>query len=382
MDIKNIAGKFGIMAETITPTTQGLINKTWKVTDNNGKNFVLQEINVGVFTDPDGLMRNIVLVTEHLRKKVIEKGGNPATEVLHVIPSEQGMYCKMADENGNDHYYRVYDYINGKTYDEATPELLYQAGVGFGRFQNLLRDFPANALVETIPDFHNTIERYHAFSRALDEIKRETYFKAKDEIYDLMAYREVAAEIMKPLLTAQIPFRVVHNDTKLNNVMLDTQTHKPLCVVDLDTIMPGSMLFDFGDAVRSAANTGKEDDQDPNNVGIDFDKYTAFATGFLSEVYPVITLEELDLMSKAPAVLAYELALRFATDYIQGNKYFKCDPARPEHNLERTRAQLKLFKEFWKNQSRLDKINKNIYTVYSNGAKIDPSQFGSGENQN
>lgn len=362
MNIFEICSKFKINAVAIKTIKQGIINNSWEVTDLVGDEYVVQEINSKIFDNIDSLMDNICRVTNHIKNKILLSGGDISREVLTIIPFENQNYFSYVDDKNVRHYYRAYKYVkNASTYDDADETLLYQAGVGFGRFQKQLADFKVDSLYESIPNFHNTIKRFETFEKVLDNISFETYNKTKTEIKEILKSYKYADVIMKPLLNGDIPKRVVHNDTKLNNVMLDDFTHQAICVIDLDTIMPGSLLFDYGDAIRYCANTGSEDDVNLDNIKFDFKKFVAFTYGFISQTYGDLTTNELNLLSKAPMVLTYELALRFLTDFLNGNIYFKCDPTRPNHNLERTKAQLKLLKEFEKNEDKMDKTIKFLY---------------------
>ncbi len=362
MNILKICGQFGIDALRSQVISKGLINNSWKVTAVNGETYIVQSINTNVFKNVDKLMDNISKVTTHIKEKVENSGGDPSREVLQVVPclgDKQKLYYKSEDDN---QYFRVYRCIdNANTYDDASLQLLYQAGVGFGKFQQQLSDFPSDTLYESIPDFHNTIKRFETFEQKLDNLSFEEYTKARKEIIKTLKGFEYARKIMEPLTNHEIPQRVVHNDTKLNNVMLDDNDHHAVCVIDLDTIMPGSLLFDYGDAIRFCANTGAEDDRNIDNVGIAPKKFVAFTHGFLSQTAERLTEKELSLMSVAPLVITYELSLRFLTDYLDGNKYFKTDPSRPDHNLERARAQLKLFDSFKEHESDMDRTIKKIY---------------------
>lgn len=348
MNLKEICEKFGIEAVAKKEITKGIINNTAIVVDKKGNQYILQEINHRVFKNVDALMKNIEMVTSFIRNKVHEEGGDEKTGTLNLLMANGKSYVEVYDELGDKSYYRMYDYISSaSTFDEASDDLLYEAGIGFGRFQRQLADFPAEELFESIPNFHNTPVRFQDFEEALHNAKqnqkREVY-KASNEIKFAYENLEYAGLIMDALNSHKIPVRVVHNDTKLNNVMLDNITHKAVCLIDLDTIMPGSVLFDYGDGIRYSANTGKEDDLDLRNVSLSLNKFTKFTEGFLKETAGSLTQGEIELMPYAPIVMAYELGLRFLTDYLQGNVYFKCDGRRPNHNLERAKAQFKLAK--------------------------------------
>lgn len=370
MNLEEICEKFGICAMAKKEITKGIINNTSVVVDKSGNQYILQEINTHVFKNVDGLMRNIELVTDFIRNKIHQEGGDEKTGTLNLLKSNGKSYVEVFDELGDKHYFRMYDYISSaSTFDEASDELLYEAGIGFGRFQRQLADFPAEMLYESIPDFHNTLARFEAFEQALHNAKtagKQAVYKAVNEIKFAYENVEYAGLIMNALNSGKIPYRVVHNDTKLNNVMLDNVTHKAVCLVDLDTIMPGSLLFDYGDGIRYSANNGKEDDLDLRNVSLSTNKFRQFTKGFLKETASSLTEGELELMPYAPIVIAYELGLRFLTDYLNGNVYFKCDGRRPDHNLERAKAQFKLASNMQENLPVMTEIILEMFEKYKN----------------
>jgi len=365
MNSFKIGGHFGIDVVAKKDIVKGLINNTCLVTAKNGKRYILQEINSNIFKNVDQLMNNIERVTDHIRRKNVMERSEMST--LNIVKAGDKNYATIEDEIGKPHYYRMYEYIdNASSFDQANEELLYQAGVGFGDFQRQLADFPAEELYETIPDFHNTKARYQQFIDAYKggEILHKDpngMFKARKEIKYALDNQSYAGIIVDALESKKIPTRVVHNDTKLNNVMLDNNTQKPVCVIDLDTIMPGSLLYDYGDAIRYGANNGLEDDLDLDNVKLDMGKFKAFTDGFLKKTAQSLTTEELNLMSFAPIVLTYELGLRFLTDYLNGDKYFRCDSSRPDHNLERARAQFKLMDDMLKHLPEMKNIIDESY---------------------
>lgn len=369
MTITDLCSQFNVEPISIEELCQGLINVSYVVTDKNNKRYLLQEINSRVFTDIDAVMKNIEKTTRHITIKAYQLGRDTDRSSLRLLPTKTGnSYITVFDNNNNAHYYRMFNFIeNARTYDEANEKILYECGVGYGKFQKDLADFPASQLVETIPNFHNTHARYVNFTNLIFKLRKEGKIDKLKEVYpEISTAVEYGLKysdlIVSALNQGEIPLRVVHNDTKLNNIMIDNETKKALCAIDLDTVMPGSMLYDYGDAIRSCANTGAEDDKDINNVGLDVSKFTAFTAGYLSEIANCVTNEELRYMPVAPAVIAYELGLRFLTDYIEGNKYFKCDPTRPHHNLERARAQFKLMKEFEKHENEMRNIISNLYS--------------------
>ena len=352
MTITELCNEFGIDPIAIKTVEKGVINNSSLIMDKDQKRYILQEINHNVFKDVAGVMENIVAVTNHIRKKTIQNGGDIERCTLSLKTTKNNQYyTSFNDANNNPHFFRIYDFIeNASTYDEADESLLFEAGVGFGKFQKDLADFPAETLKESIKDFHNTQSRFENFNALIKKMELEKRYSELNEAYNEIQYAKAfgikyANAIMQPLKEGTIPTRVVHNDTKLNNVMLDDNTHKAVCAIDLDTIMPGSMLFDYGDAIRYCSNTGAEDDINLKNVSMNFNKFKAFTKGYLSQTADSITPQELDLLPISPIVIAYELGLRFLTDYLDGNKYFKCDSSRPQHNLERTRAQFTLMQD-------------------------------------
>ncbi len=321
----------------VAPYGDGHINDTY-IADSTPK-YILQRINTSIFKDPDSLMKNIELVTEHLRKRILEAGGDPNRETLTLIrTNDKKRYYR--DEDGS--CYRVYMYI----YDTISlnlPENPYQfetSAKAFGRFQNMLADFDADKLMETIPDFHNTPKRTLALRKALED----NIAGRKEEIMDVYnAYSEfddMCATISKDLESGALPLRVTHNDTKLNNVLFDKKSGEGICVIDLDTVMPGSMLFDYGDSLRFGASTAVEDEADLSKVNFSLEYFESYTKGFLSEVKDSITEREVELLPLSALVLTYECGIRFLTDYLNGDTYFKIHY--PDQNLVRAKNQLKL----------------------------------------
>ena len=367
MNAFEICAQFGIEVVAKKDIVKGLINTTSLITSKEGKKYILQEINCNAFKEIDALMENIEKVTSHIRKKnAIEKSG---TSTLTYAKANGKNYITVKDSEGNPHYYRLCEFIeNASTFDQANEELLYEAGIGFGDFQRQLTDFPAEQLHETIPDFHNTKARFQQFLQAHNRLAEQNnplplnIFKARQEIKFAFDNEKYAGIIVDALDSKKIPCRVVHNDTKLNNVMLDNDTHKAVSVIDLDTIMPGSLLYDYGDAIRYGANATAEDDRIIDNVRLDIGKFKAFTDGYLKKVAPTLTRGELELMPQAPIVIAYELGLRFLTDYLNGNQYFRCDSNRPDHNLERARAQFKLMSDMIKHLPQMKQIINESYS--------------------
>lgn len=326
----------------------GHINDTYIV--HSSPDYILQRINKNVFTNPPAVMENIMGVTEFLRKKIEAEGGNPDRETLTLIYTTDG---KPYYHHTDGEYYRVYKFIeNAKSYDIVEhPSQLYHAARAFGKFQRMLADYPAEKLNETIVDFHNTRVRYDQFKEALKNDRAGRASSVKAEI-DFVLERECdAGVVVDAIAEGRIPLRVTHNDTKLNNVLLDNTTGEGVCVIDLDTVMPGSLLYDYGDALRFGGSSGAEDERDLDKIYFKVDNFTAFTKGFLEEL-PTITDEELKLLPFSIKLMTLECGSRFLADYLNGDIYFKT--AYPEHNLDRCRTQFKLVREI---EEKMDELN-------------------------
>ncbi len=354
----NVDGKYAGCEELST----GNINCTYLVKFNKGdeqKNYIVQRINTNVFKDPEKLMDNILRVTAYVRKNIVKKGLATRKFVLRVFTAKDDELPYVQDREGN--YWRCYRFIpNAVTYDAVDDlNIIQKAGVAFGRFQNCLDGFRASSLHISIPNFHNTIIRYRDFKDAikLDPCKRVA--QVKKEISALLNMEEEACKLQGYLDEGQLPLRVTHNDTKCNNVSFDKETGEPLAVLDLDTVMPGAVAHDFGDAIRFIANTRMEDDPDYQSVSLNLDKYRAFAKGFLGEVKNNLTEFEKQTMNLGIITMTVELAVRFLTDYILGDKYFKIKY--PGHNVDRARNQIALAKDVIDKQAELQKILEDIY---------------------
>lgn len=322
----------------VKPMNAGRINTTYRVDFENEK-YTLQKINKYVFKKPDEVMYNIALVTEHLRNKIKEEGGDESRECLEVVPAKDGKPF-FVDEDGE--YWRVYKYIDDVyTLDEnAEAQKLYVAGFGFGKFQNMLADFDASKITETIPNFHNEVSRVEDFKRAVKEDKFDRVSKAQAEVDFMMARIDDIRKLSIMQQNGEIPTRVTHNDTKVNNILIDNETNEALCVIDLDTVMPGISVLDFGDAARFITNTASEDETDLSKVMIDLEKYEYLAKGFLDAVGKSLTKEEKDNLSQGAKTMTLEIGMRFLTDYLEGDVYFGID--HEGQNLERAKCQFKL----------------------------------------
>ena len=304
-----------------------------------GSRAILQRINRKVFPDIPALMENVAGVTAFLRRVVSREGGDPGRECLRLIPAlDGGSYA--VDSEGE--YWRVYAFVeHTATLQTAeTPEQLHSAGVAFGRFQRRLDGYPAATLHEIIPRFHDTASRYEDFERAVAEDRMGRAASAAEEIAFVRARRGEAGRLVSLLERGELPLRVTHNDTKLNNVLLDEKTFAPMCVIDLDTVMPGLSLYDFGDSIRFGASTAAEDETDLSRVSCDLNLFESYTRGFLSECGALLTDAERELLPFGAKMMTYECGMRFLADYLAGDTYFRIH--RPAHNLDRCRTQFKL----------------------------------------
>ena len=325
----------------------GHINVTYLVVTESGRRYILQKINNSIFKDVAGLMGNIAAVTKYLRKIVTDPRG-----VLTLVPTKDGKdYLRYEDGS----FWRVYDFVEQSLCLQApeTPEDFYQSAVAFGNFQQQLKDFPAETLCEVIPNFHNTVDRYRIFKEALaaDVCGRAASVKA--EIDFALAREQEAGTLVNMLAEGRLPLRVTHNDTKLNNVMLDEATRKPLCVIDLDTTMPGLSLYDFGDSIRFGAATAAEDEKDLDKMVMDLSLFETYTKGFLSAC-PGLTENERDMLPMGAKLMTLECGVRFLTDYLSGDTYFATHYE--GQNLDRCRTQFKLVADMepkWEDMKRI-----------------------------
>ncbi|MBQ3223233.1 MAG: aminoglycoside phosphotransferase family protein [Clostridia bacterium] len=312
----------------------GHINETYLVVSETGKRYILQKINNKVFENVAGLMHNIASVTEYLSKQESDP-----RRTLHLVPTTEG---KAYAEDGNGGFWRLYDFVEDSLCLERaeTKEDFYQSAVAFGMFQKQLSGFPADTLVETIPMFHNTANRVKQLQAAMENNAAGRLNEVGPEIEFAMARAEEAGCMVRMLENGELPLRVTHNDTKLNNVMLDAATRKPLCVIDLDTVMPGLAANDFGDSIRFGASTGAEDEKDLSKIEMSLELFEAYADGFLSACGDSLTEKEIETLPMGAKLMTYECGIRFLADYLNGDVYFRTHY--PEHNLDRCRTQFKL----------------------------------------
>lgn len=358
----------------IQPITAGNIHKTYVATyleEGKERQYLMQQINQYVFKNPYEVMDNIEGITKHLQKE-LEKNGDKAHQVLQVIQTKDGhnMYV-CQNKAGDTEFYRVYNFIQHSiSYDTTqNPEIVHSVGKAFGNFQKLLKEYPIETLAETIKDFHHTKNRYTNWEQNVEKDRANRVKTVKPEIDFIRARKEVCSLLVDKLKNKEIPYRVTHNDTKVNNVMLDEQTKDFLAVIDLDTVMPGSGLYDYGDGIRSATSNAAEDEVDLSKVYLRMDLFECYTDGYLSELAPYLVAEEVRLMGEAIRLLTLELGMRFLEDYINGDLYFKCDYA--THNLDRARNQLKLVEDI---ESKMEGINKYIQKSYEKYCKLGVSK--------
>ena len=360
--IEIIARQFNFQGKLldIEENKQGNINTTYVVTcENNGvkKKYLIQKINNSVFKEPYLVMKNIELVTEHIKRK-LEENNDTVHKTLSIIKTVDGenLYVYV-NNDGEKEYYRAFDYIdNCISYDSLNEsnnplELAYQVGKSFGLFQRLLDDFPASMLGETIKDFHNVNKRFNDLLLSIENGATDRAFGYSKEIITLISMIKECSVIAKSLGNS-VPIRVTHNDTKLNNILVDKDTGIGVALIDLDTVMPGSRLFDLGDGIRSACSNSFEDETDLNKVYLNLELTKAYLNGYLEEMADYLTKDELKYIGVSIKILTYELALRFLTDYINGDTYFKIKYK--EHNADRFKNQYNLLKDI---NSKVNSIN-------------------------
>ena len=337
----------------------GHINNTYHlIFDEEGqtKKYVLQKVNTHVFRKPDQLMSNIVAVTSHIHNKNIENNVDcPERRTLVFLPCLSGKYY-YTDKNHN--CWRVYIYVNDvytcNTIDNE--EIFFNAGVAFGEFQNILADFDGSSLFETIENFHNTVSRFADFKKAVQENLSGRLHNVKEEV-EFANAREKDTHILVDLIAeGKLPLRVTHNDTKLNNILFDNKTNKGICIIDLDTVMPGLSLYDFGDSIRFGANTAAEDEKDVSKVSLDLNLYESYVKGYLSSAKDALTDLEKELLPFGAKLMTYECGIRFLMDYLNGDKYFHTDY--DDHNLVRARTQFALVADMEKKMDKMLEITK------------------------
>jgi hypothetical protein len=351
--MKNIIDQFNYEGtyQCHEPYGYGHINETYLVTcENPTKQYILQWINPTVFKRIPELMKNIELVTTHIKEQYEHEGVDTKDRVLTYVPTHDGYsFYKVGDD-----YYRLYHFVDHSTSYEQVPDERYLelAGEAFGEFQKRLNTFDANLLFETIEDFHHTPKRYQRFVESLNDAIPERLVEAKEWISFIHERAHMMEKVIHGINASLIPLRVTHNDTKINNILFDRSEPKVKCLVDLDTVMPGSLLYDFGDAVRFGCSTAKEDETDLNLVDVNLVYFEAFTKGFIKPLRDTMTETEFEYLAWSSVLITLELGMRFLMDYLLGDHYFKIH--RPKHNYERAINQLTLVKRF---EDKLELMN-------------------------
>ena len=350
--IENVVMQFDLPdgAWTAEPYGNGHINETYLVTTGE-KRFILQRVNGYVFPKPEDVMDNIERVTAFLKVQIEREGGDPARETLTLVKTHQGK-CFTYDREGG--LWRMYLFVEDTvSYDlPDTPALFELSGEAFGKFQRQMGGFPADSLHETIHDFHNTPARYRQLEDAIARNEAGRLGSVTAEIEFCRQYEREVHALLDAMEAGEIPLRVTHNDTKLNNVLLDRQTGRGVCVIDLDTVMPGLTAYDFGDAIRTGANTAEEDERDLSRVQFSLPMFEAFTRGFLKEAGQTLTAREIELLPMGAKLMTLECGMRFLADHLNGDKYFRVH--REGHNLDRARTQFELVRhmeENWQNMA-------------------------------
>ena len=349
MQVKNLIENFRIHGTPVScePFGHGHINSTYKVTTGEGASYVLQRINKYVFSNPPQLMENASRVTNFIRSK--------GFMALHFIEENGGTYC-FQDNEGE--YWRCYEFVEGFSMDAPeTPEDFYQSALAFGQFQNQLSDFPAETLYETIPNFHNTPDRFRQLKETIAADSQGRLASAQQEVAFYLANEAMGSRLQQMLTAGELPLRVTHNDTKLNNVLLNNDTHKPLCVLDLDTVMPGLSAYDYGDSIRFGAATAAEDEPDASKMKLNIDLFRIYTKGFL-EAAPSLTEAEVSVLPLGAFTMTLECGSRFLKDYLDGDKYFRT--AYPEHNLIRARTQMAMCADMLKHWDEMTSIVEQV----------------------
>ena len=355
---KSVLEQFRLDAPAVSCERYGCghINETYLVVTQSGRRYILQRISNRAFPDVAGLQENIAAVTAHLRKQTDDPYG-----ALNLIYTKAGESWHHQGENSD---WRVYDFVENSICLQApeSPEDFYQSAIAFGTFQQQLSTFPAQTLHETIKNFHNTPDRYRLFRQALEEDVMGRAASVQPEIAFALSHEEIGGELTRMLLEGALPLRVTHNDTKLNNVMLSRDTRTPLCVIDLDTTMPGLSAYDFGDSIRFGAATAAEDEKDLSKVTMSLELFRIFTRGFL-RACPGLTEAERRVLPLGALTMTLECGVRFLTDYLAGDHYFGIHY--PEHNLDRCRTQFRLVADM---EAKMDEMNAIVREEYEKNA--------------
>ena len=363
LDLKSIVKHFCIYGKLteIRPLPRGHINDTYVLTTKNNKHiirYILQRINHNVFKDPPSVMTNIVRVTEHILNRMQAIAPDLASRQLTVIGAVDNT-CFHKDVEGG--FWRVYNFIeDAVSYDTIeSARLAYEAARMFGWFQNMLVDLPGPSLHESICDFHNTPKRFKTFQRVLKEDTCNRAKNAKPEIRFLFDNASICEVLLNLAVEGKIPVRITHNDTKVNNVMLDKKTNKGVCVIDLDTVMPGLSIYDFGDMIRTGTTSADEDERDLSKVAMDLPMFEMFVRGFAEQSSSFLTTTEKEHLAFAAKLITFEQLIRFLTDYLAGDIYYKVQ--REDHNLHRSRTQMKLVQSIIVQEEAMNKVVEKVF---------------------
>ncbi len=357
--LMQVAGQFvpEIGIDHIAPLGEGFINDTFVIypKNKNGNKYLLQRKNSKIFVNIPGMMENIDKVTRHIKKKVIQKGGNPGREAMTIMTTHDGSFYFLDEHN---EYWTVCLFIDDHlVYEKVdSPQIAFSGGKGIGRFQSLLIDFKED-LVDTLPGFHNMRFRFEQWDTALQKDLAGRKESMKKEIQWIEDHREEMLDFWKLVENGTIPKRVTHNDTKISNILFD-KDGDVLCMIDLDTVLQSPVLNDFGDAIRSYANIGCEDEKDLNKVAFDMERYKAFTEGYLSETKNILTAPEIEYLAFSACFITFEQVLRFLMDYLNGDTYYRIKY--PEHNLVRTHAQYKLLQEMEKHYDQMKLVTAQL----------------------
>ena len=363
--IDEIVSKFRVQGKIVSyrPFGTGHINDTYRVITDTGDNYLLQRINHFVFKNIPGLMNNLVIVTNHLKKKLsCTPGSNPEKEVLTLVESNKSNFY-VEDAAGN--YWRVFYFLNNtKSYDQVlTEKQAFEGGKAFGRFQALLAGLDTSLITDTIPNFHNIEFRLSNLQKAIADDPVKRLYKITADLEFIEQRSEQMSAILRQGNAGLLPQRIIHNDTKFNNVLLDIHDHAQ-CVIDLDTVMPGYVAYDFGDAIRTIINTAPEDEADLSLIRLNMPLFTAYVKGYLQQTADFLTLEEVNSLIDGVLLLPYMQGIRFLTDYLNGDLYFKIHS--PWHNLQRAAAQFQLLKKL---EDAREQLNHIIFKNWNNYKK-------------
>ncbi len=350
-ELSAVCKAFGLDENTVNHFGNGHINDTFIVNKDSVK-MVLQRLNTDVFKNGTGVMENIVNVTEYLAKKIDKAGGDSTRETLNFEKTDEGK-SYFITESGS--LYRMYRFIdNARSFEKATPEQMTDAAQTLGRFYHMLSDYPAETLNVAIPKFHDTRNYFNRFLTAVENDVCSRKADCQKEIDFVLSHEFLYDILNNGLADGSLPLRVTHNDTKLNNILFDDATGKGLCVIDLDTVMPGSILYDFGDAMRFGASSGPEDEKDLDKIWFDLEMFDAFTKGFAAVLKDSLTKAEVDNLVNSVKILTIECGIRFLEDHLKGDTYFKIH--RENHNLDRARTQFKLVADMEKKTAEMDEI--------------------------